>query len=204
MKSSIFFLLVIPVALFSLDFIEADIYVTPEPAGLCKEALIKSNGTQNPEGSCSSQILGELPKSSQMVSTIIVKPGNSEVIKVNQNFTIRVEVSNLQTGLFSDANLDYYDVPQKLTNLGIIYGHVHVTIQKLIENRIPDPTEFEFFKGFEGIADSLGGLETEVPGLPIGYYRLCTMASSEGHQPVVMPVAKRGAQDDCIRFFVNY
>ncbi len=32
-----------------------------------------------------------------------------------------------------------------------------------------------------------------------GLHRICTMAASSTGQPVVMPVAQRGAQDDCIR-----
>jgi len=49
-----------------------------------------------------------------------------------------------------------------------------------------------------------GGLTAAVAGgLPAGSYRLCTMTSSSNHQPVLMPVAQRGAQDDCIRFTVG-
>src|SRR5947208_71369 len=63
MKSYIFNLLVVLFALFSLDFIGAERgspnkYTTPEPAGICKTALVKLNGTQNPNGACSSQIIG--------------------------------------------------------------------------------------------------------------------------------------------------
>lgn len=40
-------------------------------------------------------------------------------------------------------------------------------------------------------------------GLPAGNYRVCTMTSSSNHQPVLMPVAQRGAQDDCQKFVVG-
>ncbi|CAG8588092.1 6176_t:CDS:1 [Diversispora eburnea] len=207
MKSYIFNLIVL-VALFSLDFIEAkreppNKYITPIQAGICKTALVKSNGTQNPNGECSSQILGDLPSSSKMVSTLIVSPENGAEITANKRFKIRVEISNLQTGFFADPATDYYDVPQTLTEDGIIRGHVHISVQKLIGNGIPNPNLVEFFEGLSDVVDNKGGLETEVPGLFPGFYRLCTMTASESHQPVVMPVARRGSQDDCIRFSVT-
>jgi hypothetical protein len=40
-------------------------------------------------------------------------------------------------------------------------------------------------------------------GLPAGNYRVCSMTSSSNHQPVLMPVAQRGAQDDCQKFTVG-
>lgn len=40
-------------------------------------------------------------------------------------------------------------------------------------------------------------------GLEKGFYRVCTMSSAANHQPVLMPVAQRGAQDDCQRFSVG-
>jgi len=47
-------------------------------------------------------------------------------------------------------------------------------------------------------------LTTPVNGLnETGDYRLCTMTSSFAHQPVLMPVAQRGGQDDCVRFTVE-
>jgi len=53
-------------------------------------------------------------------------------------------------------------------------------------------------------ADAQGILQQDVAnGLPAGLYRCCTMASSFAHTPVIMPVAQRGSQDDCIRFTVQ-
>ncbi|CAG8444418.1 3759_t:CDS:1, partial [Diversispora eburnea] len=208
MKSSIFILLIVFIALFSLDFIEAEVeppnkYDSPEPAGRCKSAAITAIGTQNSSGSCSSQILGDLPPKSKMVSVIIVNPENGASIAADEKFKIRIEVSNLETGFFADPGTDFTDVSQTTTDDGIIKGHVHVTIQELNGNVIPNPSEFKFFKGMDDAADDKGGLETEVSGLPSGFYRLCTLAASEGHQPVVMPIVQRGSQDDCIRFSVT-
>jgi len=44
---------------------------------------------------------------------------------------------------------------------------------------------------------------TVTGGLPAGLYRVCTMASAANHQSVLMPVAQRGAQDDCTKFSVG-
>jgi hypothetical protein len=35
-----------------------------------------------------------------------------------------------------------------------------------------------------------------------GAYRVCIMVAAATFQPVVMPIAQRGPQDDCIRFKV--
>lgn len=63
---------------------------------------------------------------------------------------------------------------------------------------------FEFFKGINDAGDGSGGLKATVSaGLEKGFYRVCTMSSAANHQPVLMPVAQRGAQDDCQRFSVG-
>ncbi|KAK3301690.1 uncharacterized protein B0T15DRAFT_544364 [Chaetomium strumarium] len=68
----------------------------------------------------------------------------------------------------------------------------------------PDPARFAFFKGVDDAGDGKGGLRAEVTGgLPEGAYRVCTMVAARNHQPVAMPVAQRGAQDDCMKFEVG-
>jgi transcription initiation factor TFIID subunit 15 len=66
-----------------------------------------------------------------------------------------------------------------------------------------DATTFAFFKGINNAGDGNGLLSATVPGgLAAGNYRVCTMGSSSNHQPVLMPVAQRGAQDDCQKFTI--
>lgn len=68
--------------------------------------------------------------------------------------------------------------------------------------KIEEPQEFVFFKGIND-AGNQGLLKATVDkGLPPGNYRLCSMSSASNHQPVLIPVAQRGAQDDCVRFVV--
>jgi transcription initiation factor TFIID subunit 15 len=66
-----------------------------------------------------------------------------------------------------------------------------------------DATTFVFFKGVDN-AEEDGKLSVAVTGgLPAGLYRVCTMSSASNHQSVLMPVAQRGAQDDCTKFSVG-
>lgn len=72
--------------------------------------------------------------------------------------------------------------------------HIQVTVQELIGSLTPqtppDPNSVVHFKGIDNAADGNGELTDIVPGLPPGFYRVCTMASASNHQPVIMPVAK--------------
>jgi len=100
-----------------------------------------------------------------------------------------------------------YTAPQQVKN-GKIVGYIHVTVQDLgrsLTSKKPlDPRKFAFFKGINDAGDGKGGLSATVTGgLPAGNYRACTLGSSSNHQPVLMPVAQRGAQGDCQKFVVQ-
>ena len=89
---------------------------------------------------------------------------------------------------------------------GIIQGHQHVVVQKMDEAKGPlDPSKFDFFKGLDQNPDAkTNDLSVKVEkGLTAGEYRICTITGTVSHQPVIMPVAQRGAQDDCIRINVQ-
>lgn len=149
--------------------------------------------------------MGQIPASSAMISSLITNPTNGENIAANQDFNIDVQVSNLVAGSFTNPDNTYYAAPQQLKG-GKVVGHTHVTVQALGNNAQtpPDPTAFAFFKGINDAGDGNGGLTAAVAGgLPAGNYRVCTLTSSSNHQPVLMPVAQRGAQDDCNKFTVG-
>ncbi|CAG8601422.1 16413_t:CDS:1 [Cetraspora pellucida] len=200
----------------SISFNES-VSSVPPPSGICLKSKIVANGTQIKTGSdlggwCSSLIQGQIPANELMISTLIIKPKDGSTVPANQNFTLSIKIVNLQTGYFSDTDGEYYTIPQELNEEGIVKGHCHVVIQKLTYDNdgeiVPNPNIFAFFKGLNEPANDQGILETEVgsalePGLPSGKYRICTMVSSYTHQPVIMPVAQRGSQDDCIRFIVG-
>ena len=67
-----------------------------------------------------------------------------------------------------------------------------------------DPQEKTFFKGLDSPSTDGKTLSFQVPGInSTGTFRLCTITGANTHQQMIMPVAKRGAQDDCIRFTVT-
>ena len=153
--------------------------------------------------------MGDIPATTNMVSTIITNPAPGDNLAANQDFNVQLQVANLNAGKFTNPDVTYYTAPQQLDpNNNNIIGHVHVTIQTLGDNlapqAAPDASTFVFFKGIDDAGDGNGGLQAAVAGgLPAGNYRVCTMSAASNHQPVTMPVAQRGAQDDCTKFTVG-
>jgi hypothetical protein len=152
--------------------------------------------------------MGRIPAATNMISTLITFPQPSDRLSPLTTFTVTLQMRHLRAGHLVNPSAAYYAAPQDLDEHGDILGHVHVTIQEigesLREGHAPDPAVFAFFKGVDDPGDGKGGLTAEVTGgLPRGVYRVCTMTAARNHQPVVMPVAQRGAQDDCVRFEVG-
>ncbi|KAK7625014.1 hypothetical protein IWX48DRAFT_325886 [Phyllosticta citricarpa] len=167
-----------------------------------------TNGAQNEAGSCNGIVMGKIPAQSQMVSAIIVSPKPGEDMDANKAFDIKVQTSNLKAGAFTNAQTTYYAAPQELDDSGDVVGHVHVVIQDMGGTMTPtntlDASKFVFFKGIDDAGNGDGLLSATVAdGLPPGVYRVCSMSSASNHQPVVMPVAQRGSQDDCTKFTVG-
>ncbi|CAG8567434.1 5318_t:CDS:2 [Paraglomus brasilianum] len=180
----------------------------PTPVICNQSKLTKSDGTQDKTPgaggrTCSSTQLGEIPDVTQMTSSIITSPKNGQVIKAGQVFNVNVKVTGLETGNFDNPDNQYYTFAQQLNKQGTIKGHSHITIQSLTGNQPPNPQIFDFFKGLNEPAVN-GVLTVQVnPGLKPGLKRICTMSASFAHTPLIMPVAQRGSQDDCIRVFVK-
>lgn len=152
--------------------------------------------------------MGDIPAKTKMVSsTIIFPPTGGNSVAADTTFNIAVQVANLVAGSFTNPDSTYYAAPQTLSG-GSIVGHTHVTVQDLGNSLNPqialDATKFAFFKGINDPGNGKGLLQATVTGgLPAGNYRVCTMSSASNHQPVLMPVAQRGAQDDCTKFVVG-
>lgn len=154
-----------------------------------------TNGLQVKGGSCNGIVMGQIPASTQMVSTIITFPQNGQVISDNQTFTLSANIQNIQAGSFTNPDATYYAAPQELNSAGQVIGHMHFSVQALGDSlnptTAPDPTKFAFFKGVDDAGDGKGNLQATVTGgLAAGNYRVCTMSSSSNHQPVLMPVAQ--------------
>ncbi|GAD93450.1 hypothetical protein NCU09193 [Paecilomyces variotii No. 5] len=165
-----------------------------------------TNGQQKKGGSCNGIVMGKIPSADNMISAMITNPQPGDKVAAGDTFTISVQTNNLKAGSFTNAQSTYYSAPQDLDSNGNIIGHCHVTVQEigsLTSTTPPDPSKFAFFKGINDDGNGKGLLSATVTGgLPAGVYRVCTMISSSNHQPVLMPVAQRGAQDDCTKFEV--
>ncbi|POR32542.1 Uncharacterized protein TPAR_07255 [Tolypocladium paradoxum] len=168
--------------------------------------LALTNGAQNVDGSCNDIPMGQIPAVNRMVSTVITAPNDTSNIAAGEPFTVQLRVLNLEAGAFTDPDTTYYSAPQALNDNGQIIGHTHVTIQSTGTTLNPqnplNPQKPAFFKGIDD-AGNKGILSAAVSGLKAGNYRVCSMSSAANHQPVLMPVAERGAQDDCVRFTVG-
>lgn len=167
-----------------------------------------TNGEQNTDGSCNGIPMGKIPSANQMISSIIQNPGPGDDLGENEDFDITVQTANLAAGTFTNPDVTYYSAPQDLDGSGNVIGHTHVTVQDLgndlAPQEAPDASQFVFFKGINDAGDGNGLLSATVDGgLPAGNYRVCTMTGAANHQPVLMPVAQRGAQDDCTKFTVG-
>jgi len=143
-----------------------------------------------------------------MPSSLVVFPGHNEDLPANTNFTIAVTQQGMDLGFFTNAKLTYYSAPTFLNGDGLIIGHTHVTVQDLGGSFNPttpvDPTIFAFFLGINTPLNQDSQVFAAVPGgLPAGFYRVCTMVANANHSPLQMPVAQRGAQDDCKYFSVG-
>ncbi|KAL8676124.1 MAG: hypothetical protein Q9224_007320 [Gallowayella concinna] len=152
-----------------------------------------TNGAQVKGGSCNGIPMGDIPATTNMVSTILTNPTGG-CIAANTDFDITLQVANLNAGTFTNPTVTYYSAPQALQG-GNIVGHVHVTIQALGNNLTPAqplPADtFAFFKGIDDDGNGNGELKATVTGgLPAGFFRVCTMSAAANHQPVTMPVAQ--------------
>ncbi|KAK1983201.1 hypothetical protein LZ30DRAFT_563010, partial [Colletotrichum cereale] len=165
-----------------------------------------TNGQQLAGGSCNGIPMGRIPSQQNMVSSVITSPRPGERLRAGTSFNVTVQTAHLRAGLFANPMTNYYSTPQDLDLAGDVYGHCHITIQdigSLTATTPPDASKFAFFKGVDDAGDGKGLLTARVDGgLPPGVYRACTMITATTHQPVVMPVAQRGAQDDCTKFEV--
>lgn len=172
---------------------------------LFKNTLL-TNGQQIFQGSCNGIPMGQIMAKNKMPSAAVQFPKNNDVIQEGADITFKIAVKNLHSGIFTNAQLTYYSAPAQLDNNGILFGHSHITVNKIASldsTDIPDPETFAFFKGLND--PDVGGIlsATAVGGLKAGVYRACSMTSGGNHAPVIPPVAQRASLDDCIRFTVS-
>jgi len=167
------------------------------------EGKTLTNGLQVKEGSCNGIVMGDIPSTSKMIGAKFTFPKNFDVVKAFQDFTVELQINNLETGSFTNPNTNYYGAPQQLNSNGVIVGHTHIVINKIssFQDTTPaDATTFAFFKGIDPPANNGISSVVVTNGLEAGSYRLCSINTAANHQPVLMPVAQHNSNDDCVYF----
>ncbi|KAJ4485506.1 hypothetical protein J3R30DRAFT_3281660, partial [Lentinula aciculospora] len=168
---------------------------------LTQGSLPITNGLQVTTGSCNPAPIGTIPSVQNMPSAKFANPANGGTVAANTEFTITMNINNLDTGNFVNANENYFAAPQQLNGQGQIIGHTHVVIEALSDvgqTTVTNPQQFAFFKGVNTAAVN-GAVTADVTsGVPAGAYRLCSINSSSNHQPVIVPIAQHGSLDDCV------
>jgi len=165
-----------------------------------------TNGTQITGGSCNPAPMGQIASTANMPSAKFAFPTNGAVIAPNTAFTVLMNINNLDTGFFVNADLNYFAAPQVCGSDGNIQGHSHVVIEALdsVTQTTPtDPSTFAFFKGLDDPAVN-GQLNADVTaGLPAGAYRIASINTAANHQPVLVAIAQHGTLDDMVYFTVS-
>jgi len=210
------YLILLSVLIFSAialaDFANS---LSGEPANnVCgASSLSATGGKQSALRSCSATQLGELPDANHMPSTFIAQPKYFEVISRGKSFTILVRTRGFEGGNLANPDTEYFSFSQQLNKGGIIKGHASVVIQRVNESapssspspkgnaNPPNPEQIAFFQEISSAANEF---TVSVPGIAsLGVHRICVDLFSFSRQPVVMPVAQRGAQSDCSRVVIT-
>ncbi|KAJ7203165.1 hypothetical protein GGX14DRAFT_369872 [Mycena pura] len=164
-------------------------------------SLPLATGNQISTGFCNPIVMGAIPSTSRMPSAKFTYPRNGDFLAPNAPMILGLAIINLSTGSFTNEETNYMSAPQQLDSDGTIKGHPFVVIEELTDPSQPsltDPNKFTFCKGLTGVADSSGVLNSSVPGLQPGFYRMSSMIVAINSQPVALPVVQRGAVDDAI------
>jgi hypothetical protein len=165
-----------------------------------------TNGQQVTTGSCNPAPMGDIPSTSNQPSAKFSFPTNMANIEANTPFNISMNIANLDTGNFVNAESNYFAAPQQLNSAGQVVGHSHFVVESLdslTQTTPTDPTKFAFFKGVNEAAVD-GSLTAAVTaGLPAGTYKVSSINTAANHQPVLGPVAQHGSFDDVVYFTVG-
>jgi len=170
------------------------------------EGKTLTNGLQIKTGSCNGIVMGDIPTTDNIPSAKFLFPKNLDTIAANQNFTVQLQTKGFQTGVFTNANTNYYAAPQQLNNQGQIIGHCHVVIaplSSLTSTSLGTPLGFVFFKGIDEPAVNGVSEAVVTGGLKAGAYRICSINTSANHTPLLVAVAQHDSMDDCVYFTVS-
>jgi hypothetical protein len=168
----------------------------------------EGTGQQQPNGGiiCVNTVQGMIPDVDKMISSIITAPASEAQVNGFQGFQVQFTSINMMAGNTVNMQNQFLLVPQTLDpNNGLIQGFMQISIQNIPNPQsAPEASQFSFFSALDTTSDAngIGRFTVTVPPNAIrtrGLHRICTVAASASGQPVIMAVAQRGAQDDCIR-----
>jgi len=159
-----------------------------------------------------------------MPSAKFISPQNFATLPRDQNVTVQIAISHLETGWFTNPLKTYMSSPQEVNTSGDVIGHSHVVVDVLTgfnQTTPTDPKNPAFFQGLNSPAVN-GVLSVVIGGgFPAGYYRIAVIHATANHQPsasnrshlpekrrvllipalksvVALPVARRGATGDMV------
>ncbi|KAL7416409.1 hypothetical protein BDY24DRAFT_233534 [Mrakia frigida] len=161
--------------------------------------LALTNGNQVIAGSCNPTPMGSIIAQGKAPSCKFSNPKNGDTIAADTTFTMTMNIVNLQTGSFTNAQKTYFAAPAQLNGNGILIGHSHVVIESIasLDSTTPaDTTKFAFFKGLNNAANNGVLSATVTGGLPAGFYKMSSINSAANHQPALVGVAQHGSLDD--------
>jgi hypothetical protein len=137
-----------------------------------------------------------------MVSTLIYEPQNGDRVAAS-GFQVRFTTTKFMNGRAEDLDNQYLQIPQTLDPNGMIEGTQTLSIQPIDEQTAPDANVVSFYTILNNVQSDGNGrtdFTVQIPAMQSrGIHRICTLAVSKSGQAAIMPVAQRGAQDDCIR-----
>ncbi|KAI8899988.1 hypothetical protein BC833DRAFT_563672 [Globomyces pollinis-pini] len=188
-----------------------NIAVTKQNAFCAASGAGEATGQQQANGGqmCSSTVQGVIPDVNNMVSTMIQEPASGATLNGAQGFQVKFSSINLNSGFGLNAQNQFLLAPQTIGANGKIEGLQQLVIQKINNpNAAPAAAQVSFFQAVNQKSNNngVGNFNVNVPAGAVktkGLHRICTMAAAAAMQPVVMPIAQRGAQDDCIRVNIN-
>ncbi|ESK93373.1 hypothetical protein Moror_1784 [Moniliophthora roreri MCA 2997] len=172
---------------------------------LTRPDLPLTDGRQITTGSCSTTPLGVIPPQDLIPSHKFQIPRNGDSLYPNTPFIIKLNFHNMKQAI-TDPLTRYLSAPQQIDSGGRILGYSRIVVEAVdsIDQTTPtDPKKFAFSTALSTIAED-GSLMTNVTeGLPAGSYRLSSIALTANHQPILLPVAERGAVNDAVYFTVG-
>jgi hypothetical protein len=159
---------------------------------------------------CVSTVQGVIPDVSVMISTLITQPASGAQLSASRGFQVNFQTKNLMAGNFVKLDSQFLLSPQTVDpRTGMVQGFMQLSIQQIPTNgQAPKGNQISFFAALsdESNANGLTNFKMAIPAGQIkttGPHRICTISAAASGQPVIMAVAQRGAQDDCIRVNID-